>query len=221
MQLAAMQRSVPYHASTVLVLLLAIVFPHIGLIPLPFGYTVPVLLAIWWVLKKYGESFADLGLSVSNFKLGAVGQGLISAVLLFVVFQYVVAPVLSNWLGLPAANLQDFDFIKGNKAGLLFVVLMGWLVGGFYEELVFHGYLFTRIENWLGGSKAVLLSWLLSNLVFGAYHWQLGWSGAIQAGLAGLAYHGLVIRNQRNLWYAFFFHGFYDTIALTALYFEY
>lgn len=212
------KQNIGYTSLTVAVLLFAVLFPHTGIIPISFGYTVPVLVVVWWVLRKYGESFAELGFGFSRINTGAAAVGLLCAALLFVVLKYGVSPVLNGWLGVPEADLHDFDFIKGNAAGFLFVVLMGWLVGGYYEELIFHGYLFTRIERWLRGRWAVPFSVVISNLVFGAYHWQLGLEGVIHAFIAGLAYHSLMVKFQRNLWYAFFFHGFYDTIALSNIY---
>jgi membrane protease YdiL (CAAX protease family) len=218
MQANTERHSIGYTVFTVAVLLFALLFPHAGIIPVSFGYTIPVLLLIWWVLNKYGESFANLGFSFGNISIKAAAVGLVAATLLFVLLKFGISPLVNKWLGVPEADLHDFDFIKGNLGGLLFVVLMGWLVGGFYEELVFHGYLFTRLENWLQGGWAVPLSVFVSNLIFGAYHWQLGLEGVIHAFIAGLAYHLLMLRFRRNLWYAFFFHGFYDTIALTNIY---
>jgi membrane protease YdiL (CAAX protease family) len=212
------RQGIGYSVFTVAVLLFALLFPHTGFIPVPFAYTIPVLLLIWWVLSRYGESMGDLGFRLSSLSIKAVAVGLVAAGLLFVLLKYGISPLVNNWLGIKEADLHDFDFIKGNFGGLLFIILMGWLVGGFYEELVFHGYLFSRLENWLKGKWAIPLSVLISNLIFGAYHWQLGWEGVIHAFIAGLAYHLLMLRFQRNLWYAFFFHGFYDSIALTNIY---
>lgn len=218
MQAKTERHNIVYTVFTVAVLLFAFLFPHTGIIPISFGYTIPVLLVIWWVLSKYGESFADLGFRFSSISIKAVAVGLVAAVLLFVLLKYGISPLVNNWLGIAEADLHDFDFIKGNVGGLLFVMLMGWLVGGFYEELVFHGYLFTRLENWLKGKWVIPLSVVISNLIFGAYHWQLGLEGVIHAFIAGLAYHLMMLKFQRNLWYAFFFHGFYDSIALTNIY---
>jgi membrane protease YdiL (CAAX protease family) len=97
-------------------------------------------------------------------------------------------------------------------------VLLGFIGGGFYEEIAFHGYIFTRLEKMLKGKYVLLISYILTNLIFGFYHWQLGASGIINALMAGLAYHALMLKFNRNLWYAFFFHGFFDAIAFTYIF---
>ncbi len=130
-------------------------------------------------------------------------------------------PLLSKIIVLGKANLDDFKHIRYNFPTYLFVLLMGWLVGGIYEEIVFHGYIFKGIERIIKGKSALIISFLLTNLVFGLYHFQLGLSGMINAFVAGCAYHALMIKFQRNLWYSAFFHAFFDTIALTFIYLGY
>lgn len=207
-----------YTLLTIFTVLFAIIFPHFGLIPLPFGYAVPVLLLIWGVLKYSNETFSSIGFSFRRFEWKAVLMGAVGAILLFTFLKYVFAPLLNSVIKIPAANLEDFAFIKGNLAGLLFVSSMGWLVGGFYEELVFHGYIFTRIEKAVNAKSATVIAFIVSNLIFALYHFQLGAEGVLVAFVAGCCYHALMLKLNRNLWYAFFFHGFYDTIALTDIY---
>lgn len=212
------QRKSTYTLLTIFTVLFAILFPHFGLIPLPFGYVLPVLLLIWGVLKYSNETFASIGFSFGRFEWKAVWLGAVGAVLLFVFLKYVFAPLLNSIIKIPAANLEDFAFIKGNLAGLLLVSSMGWLVGGFYEELVFHGYIFTRIEKAVHAKWATAIAFVVSNLIFALYHFQLGVEGVLVAFIAGCCYHGLMLKFDRNVWYAFFFHGFYDSIALTDIY---
>ncbi|MCW3119954.1 MAG: family intrarane metalloprotease [Chitinophagaceae bacterium] len=122
---------------------------------------------------------------------------------------------------LEKANLDDFKNIRHNFSMYLFVIIMGWLVGGIYEELVFHGFIFKGIEKIITGRTGFIISFVLTNLIFGLYHVQLGASGIINAFAAGCAYHALAIKFQRNLWFAVFFHGFFDTIALSYIYLGY
>ena len=92
------------------------------------------------------------------------------------------------------------------------------VVGGFYEELVFHGFIFTRLEKLLPSQKLVLLNFILTNVIFAVYHFQLGILGIINAFIAGCAYHAFILKNNRNLWYGLFFHAFYDFIGLSFIY---
>jgi membrane protease YdiL (CAAX protease family) len=94
-------------------------------------------------------------------------------------------------------------------------------VGGFYEELVFHGFIFTRLEKIIPGKYGLVMSFIGANLIFALYHFQLGPAGILNALIAGCAYHALMLRFNRNLWYSFFFHGFFDAIGLTYIYLGY
>ncbi|MBK7433106.1 MAG: CPBP family intramembrane metalloprotease [Chitinophagaceae bacterium] len=131
---------------------------------------------------------------------------------------WVFFPLLNQLAELPPADLGDFASIRHNTPFYLFLLAMGWIVGGFYEELVFHGFLFTRLEKMMPGKIAVPVAFLLSNVIFAAYHFQLGAEGVINAFMAGSVYHALMLYHKRNLWYAIICHAVFDTIALTYLY---
>lgn len=209
---------------TVLIILAStfvFLFPHFGFIPIPFLYILPVLLVVWLFLKRTKENFASLGFSFKRFAVKAVWVGAIAAVLLFVFLNYILFPLLSKVISLPPANLEDFKNIRHNLPNYIFILIAGFIVGGFYEELVFHGFIFTRIEKITGGKNALLISFILTNLIFGLYHFQLGTAGMLNAFVAGCAYHALMIKFNRNLWYSIFFHTFFDVIGLTYIYLGY
>ena len=193
-------------------------FPHTGLIPVPFGYTVPVLLVIWWYLKATGHPFSHTGFRFRDLTGKAVLIGAVAGLLIFLFLSKVFFPLLSQVVSLPATQVEMYDQLRGNTGFYIFLLIMGWLVGGLYEEIVFHGFLFREIEKLLPGRNAVLLSFLITNIIFGAYHLQLGYEGAINAFLAGMGYNVVILLNRRNLWYGIIAHGGFDTIALTQLY---
>lgn len=203
---------------TVLALAFVVLIPHSGIIPLPFVYSVPVLLFIWLFLKKHKENFASLGFSFKLFEFKSVFIGTLTAIVLFAFLNYAFFPLLENIINLPAGNLDGFDKVKHNTPFYIFIVLMGWIIGGFYEELVFHGFIFTRLEKLFTGKFAVPVSFLLSNGIFACYHLQLGVQGVINAFIAGMVYLALILRYKRNMWYGIFCHAVFDTIALTYIY---
>ena len=196
-------------------------FPHFGFIPIPFLYIIPVLLVVWLFLKGTKENFANLGFSFKRFEVRAIWIGAIAAVLLFVFLNYIFFPLLNKVILLKPASLEDFKNIRHYFPMYVFILIAGFIVGGFYEELVFHGFIFTRIEKITGGKYAFMLSFIISNLIFGLYHFQLGVSGMLNAFVAGCAYHALMIKFNRNLWYSIFFHTFFDVIGLTYIYLGY
>lgn len=193
-------------------------FPHFGFLPVPFLYVLPVLLVVWWFLKRSGENFTDIGFSFKRFEIKSVFIGAALAIVLFVFLQYVFFPLLSMIIDLHPANLEDFKSIKHHPFNFIFILIAGFIVGGFYEELVFHGFVFTRIEKMVKGKFVVPIAFILTNVIFGLYHFQLGTAGMLNAFLAGCAYQYLMIKFHRNLWYSIFFHAFFDAIGLTYIY---
>lgn len=196
-------------------------FPHFGFIPIPFLYIIPVLLVVWLFLKRTKENFASLGFSFKRFEIRAIWIGAIAAVLLFVFLNYIFFPLLSKVIPLQPANLEDFRNIRNNLPLYVFILIAGFIVGGFYEELIFHGFIFKGIEKIIGGKYALTLSFIVTNLIFGLYHFQLGATGMLNAFIAGCAYHAIMIKFNRNLWYSIFLHTFFDMIALTYIYLGY
>lgn len=205
---------------SLLAIAFAFLFPHIGIAPM-FTYIIPVLLLIWIVLKNTSENFNSIGFSFRRFTPDAIIVGAVAGIVLFCFLQYIFFPLLNKIVPLKAANLDDFKSIRHNTSMYIFVLLMGWVVGGLYEEIVFHGFIFTRIEKLIGSKYALQISVLLTGLIFGLYHFQLGTTGMINAFIAGLGYQLIMLRFKRNIWYSFFAHGIFDTIGITLIYLGY
>jgi len=205
------------------IIAIAFVFllPHFGLIPFPFFYIVPVLAFIWIYLKKSSETFASIYFSLANFQLTTVAVGAAAACILLFLLSHVLFPLLSQLVHLRAANLADFRKVRGHFLTYCAYLIAGLVVGGFYEEVVFHGFIYTRFRKIITGKNAAAVAFGVTNLLFGLYHFQQGPSGIITAFIAGCAYQGLMLQFGRNLWYAIFFHAFFDAIGLTYIYLGY
>jgi membrane protease YdiL (CAAX protease family) len=192
-----------------------------AVIPLPFSYSIPVLVFVWLFLKWQKENFAGLGFSFKCLQTKAIIIGTISGIILFVFLQYAFFPLLKKVIPLSPANLGDFSTMRHNTGLYIMYLIMGWIIGGVYEEIVFHGFIFTRLEKLFKPGNAFAICFLLTNIIFAFYHWQLGISGMINAFMAGIVYHALILRYKRNIWYAVFCHGIFDTIGLTSIYLGY
>lgn len=199
---------------------LVVILPHTGIIP-NFGYSIPILLFIWLYLKYFGEKFSDIGFSFKRFKPKSILVGSLAAGLIFCFMQFIFFPVLEYFVVFEDTDVELYNFIRENKWNYVFILVMGWVVGGFYEEIVFHGFIFSRLEKTITGKYSVLFSFLGTSIIFGAYHIQLGPAGVINAFLAGAAYHALALYFKRNLWYSIICHGVYDTIVITLIYMNY
>ena len=206
---------------SLIAIVIVVLVPHSGLIPLPFAYSIPILLLIWLYLKYHGENFADLGFSIKSFSLKSVLIGCVAAILIFSFLQLIFFPILNSIIEFEDVEVELYNRLRGNTGFYIFILIMGWVVGGLYEEIVFHGFIFTRLEKIIPGKYSTLLSFLFTALIFGLYHIQLGGADTINALLAGAGYHALILYNKRNLWYGIFCHAAFDTIAITLLYLGY
>jgi membrane protease YdiL (CAAX protease family) len=205
-------------AVSLLAIAFAVIIPHAGLVPFPFGYCIPVLFVAWLVLKLNKENFTNIGFSVKDISIKTLLVGIVSAILLFAFLTEVFFPLIHKLTDLPPVDLGDIANIKGNTGFYIFLLAMGWLVGGLYEEIIFHGFIFTRLEKLFPVKYAATAAFIVCNIIFALYHFQLGTEGVINAFIAGCVYQALMLQYKRNMWYAIFCHAVYDTIALTYIY---
>lgn len=205
----------------VIAIAILVVAPHLIRLPIPFLYTVPMIVLVWVLLKWEKENFTAIGFSFKRLGMRAVVTGITGGIAIFLFLQYAFFPLLEKFSFKEPAKLEEFEFIRHHGGNYVFMLIMGWIVGGLYEEIVFHGFIFFKIEKLSGGRYALPVSFILTNLIFGLYHFQLGTTGVINALLAGSAYHALMIYFNRNMWYAVIAHGVFDTIALTYIYLGY
>lgn len=127
---------------------------------------------------------------------------------------------------LPALNLsprtaEAFAGLTGNTGLYLYLLLVvAWGSAAFGEELVFRGFLQTRLELAFGPSRAsAAFAVLTQAIIFGALHSYQGAGGAILAGTTGLIIGLVYLAGGRNLWACILLHGLVDTVSLSAIYF--
>jgi len=197
-----------------------VILPHADLIPF-FGFSIPILFFVWLLLKYSGETFSDLGFSFKRFKTNSILIGSLVAVAALSFMQLVFFPVLEYFVTFEEPDVGLYDFIRENKWQYFFTVVMGWLIGGVYEEIVFHGFIFTRLEKMIQGRYSTQISFVLTACIFGAYHVQLGAAGLINALIIGAVYLALFLYFKRNLWYSIICHGVYNSIVMTLIYHGY
>ena len=196
------------------------VLPHAELIP-NFGYSIPILLITWLALKYSKETFSDIGFSFKRFEPKSILIGSLVAVVTLAFMQLIFFPALEYVATFEEKEVGLYDFIRESRWQYYFLVLMGWLIGGLYEEIVFHGFIFTRLEKMIKGKYAIHASFIVTALIFGFYHFQLGALGLINALLVGSVYLALFLFFKRNLWYSIICHGVYNTMVMTLIYCEY
>lgn len=172
------------------------------------------------ILSRYlrKEKWTDYGFRPVEIKLMALAAviGIVFALL----DNYLLEPLVSRLTG-KETDLSTFDNIKGHLGHLLTLLAIGWVIGGFFEEFFFRGYLLNRI-NLAFQNKAVgkWLGIILTSISFAIAHSYQDVTGMINtfyfAVLLGFLYYFF----NRNVWYLILVHGFYDTVGILFLYFS-
>lgn len=140
------------------------------------------------------------------------------AVLMVLVSNLVLAPVIES---ITETELQigPFSSIQGNKSAYLLSLGIGWVCGALAEEILFRGYLMSRIQILIGGRIGVVVSVVVTSVFFGFLHDYQGITGQILIALFGIVLGTFYMLNNRNIWFNILLHGLINTISLSAIYF--
>ncbi len=200
----------------IFIIVFLVVFPHF--VPLPFySYAIVCLAVIIFYLRKQKKTLRDLGLKRKGLTLHVFIVGLLSALLWVAFNKWVYHPFITRFF--VVAPYTEYDFIRNRVSVFISTIIAAWVVGGFYEEIVFRGFIQATTQEWFGKLKhSFWLAGLLTSILFGMYHWQQGIFGMVPSFLGGLLWTALLRRYKDNLWYPIISHALYDTIALTMIY---
>jgi len=196
------------------VIAFVLVFPHFAGLPF-YSYAVICFLLIWFFLKKEGKTLRDIGLLREGINTKIVLTGLVSALIWVAFMQLIYIPVNRHVFNVP--DYSEYDFIRNSLGAFFMILAAAWVIGGFYEEILFRGFIQTLMERIFPRGR---LFWtiLITSTLFGVYHCQQGASGII-AGILGGLYWGLLNKKfSGNLWAVIFSHALFDTIELVLIY---
>lgn len=130
------------------------------------------------------------------------------------------AVVAATLVGLPApADMSKYSPMAGHLPLLLASLPVVWVFSSFGEELIYRGFLITRIEELGAGGRS--RRWVavgVSAAIFGLAHYAWGVTGMIQAGFMGLALGFAYLAVRRRLWVVVLAHGYMDTLLLVQMY---
>lgn len=201
-----------------IVALFLLLFPHF--FPLPFYSYAVICVAVIVLYQRWKkQSLRDLGLLRAGIDTNVVFAGLISAVALTAFMQVVYIPVIFYFFDVP--EYTEYNFIKNHPLNLAITIVAAWIVGGFYEELVFRGFIYNALRKYFADQEASFwVAGLLTSALFGLYHWQQGIFGIVSSVIGGMFWTYLFKRSKGNLWYPIVSHAIFDTIALTLIYFD-
>jgi len=173
--------------------------------------------------RRKGETLANLGVGRIDWSTKGLmklsGASLLAFVIAIVAF-ILGSIVMANITGIPEdADMSSYQFLAGNLPMLLLSLTGVFIASSFGEELVYRGFLISRIEEALGDNKQALI-WavVLSSIVFGLAHYTWGPMGMVQTAFMGGALGISWIRAKRNLWVVIFAHAYMDFILMLQMY---
>jgi membrane protease YdiL (CAAX protease family) len=175
----------------------------------PFGW-----FSLW--LRKSG--WRDVGLRRPPSWPRTIGIGAMAGVVNALIAAGLIQPLVYR-LGGGQEDLSQYASLPGNIPLLIVWILIGWVLGGFVEEMVYRGYLLNRIAGFFGKGKAGwAIGLLVSSAFFALGHIYLGLSGIVQVFFEACFWAGLYLAGRRNLWLPVIGHGVTNTIAFILMY---
>ncbi|UZO79766.1 CPBP family glutamic-type intramembrane protease [Aquimarina sp. ERC-38] len=143
----------------------------------------------------------------------------LTALGLFIFYVFVLVPGVTKLTGVPIDYSFFKEITKDLKTFLISLVLI--LIGsGFGEEIIFRGYFMRQFLKFFGDSKiSVALSIVLITAFFGFMYSGQGITGQIVTFVIGSLIAYIFYLRKYDLWFVCSVHCFFNTIALTCMYF--
>jgi uncharacterized protein len=184
-------------------------------------FTLVLLLCAW--IRLRGETLTEFGLIVPKRWVLYIGQGFLifAACMLYdVLGRPFIDPIIAQATGTsPTLAEQHFASVKGNLGLLLYLVPVGWIFGGFGEEMLNRGFVMTRFAQVLGENRpAWIAAVFLQAIPFALGHAYQGPVGMTAVYVSAVITGAGVLLCGRNLWPAIIAHGLHDTVGFLALY---
>jgi hypothetical protein len=182
-----------------------------------------MLIYVWIGLKLREESWKDLGLTFKSISWRGGFKVLLLSLLVLVLALagFIIGSIImANITGIPeGANMTGYDYLKDNFGMLLLTLAGVYIVSSFGEEVIYRGFLITRISQIGNDSKkATIIAIILSSIIFGLIHYSWGPMGMVQTGFMGLALGICYIKLKRRLWILILAHAYMDTILIIQMY---
>ena len=172
------------------------------------------------VLGRKAGSFRDMGMRSPDSWPKLLGTTFLYGVVIQFAFALFIEPVLEKITG-STVDISVLDGIRGNFVNCLMMIAVGWVMGGFFEEFTFRGFVVTRVHKLLGsGPAAIWIAILVAAVPFGIAHMYQGPAGMIGTGLIGFLFGVIYVVHGYNLWYPVFAHGFINTVAMILIYLD-
>lgn len=195
---------------------------YAGFGALGLAYAGPVaivagLVAVYALQRRTRFAWPSIGLAPSGGIGRFAGRTLVA---LFAGWTAALAATLlaTRGFGWAAIDTSRFAGIEGNATVLLGALAISWTTAAFGEELLFRGFLQSRLRMLFGRMPpAGVLAAVVQAVIFSVGHAYQGATGLLVSGAIGLAF-GLLMLRFRSVWPLVVAHGLIDTTSMLALY---
>jgi uncharacterized protein len=188
---------------------------------LPFPGSIAVVATVLlasWRLSRSSESWLSVGLRKPS-SWGGVALAVVALYMSVAIGMRLIVTPLADAMRWPALDTSAFMGVRGNAATLAGMLALVWTIVAFGEELIFRGFILSRLENLFGqGASGKAVAVALQAALFGIGHFYLGARGMAAATLVGVVYGAWYVLRGRNLWPLIIAHGITDTVSMTAIY---
>ncbi len=171
-----------------------------------------------WVTLRSGRSLADLGFRRPKrwWTVPFWVAGILAA---FVMAQAAAPLVVGAFHELPQPDLSRYDFIRGNLASAIMMILVLPLTAAIPEEVLYRGFLINRLACLFDkGALGLTLAVLMQAIVFGAVHFEWGAGGMLVASIMGAVWGMAFVLCGRNLWIVILAHSTAHIALVMQLY---
>ena len=215
-----MQKSIRTQArNDVAITLLFMAVVNVAVYQVTWVYAGPITALLTIILttaliRRQGIGWADLGLcrprniwiTLAQAAFTFIGTG----VVLYFAYQLV-----GLYFEEAETAVSRFGDMEGNLPLYLWWVLLGWVCGGFIEEMLFRGFFLSRIEAMIGRRwLSTVIAIIFQAAVFGVIHFYYqGAFGALTIFAAACFIGGCYVLFGRNLWPLILSHGLLDTLG--------
>ncbi|MFN8574327.1 MAG: type II CAAX endopeptidase family protein [Gemmatimonadaceae bacterium] len=198
--------------------IVAVLILNVAKVP-PFatGTLLFVLPVAWLSLRLRRVRWRDLGLTLPAHWRRLAWIGALGATGLQALGTWVIEPALKA-AGLQPPQVEGLaKLASGGIAGFVLSILIGVVIGGLLEEMVFRGYMISRVGDAIGTRRGATVGVALSSLYFGLSHWYQGATGAIEAGLVGVMTGVGYVLTGGNLFLPIVVHAVGDVVGIALL----
>jgi membrane protease YdiL (CAAX protease family) len=169
----------------------------------------------WW----RGPGWRAVGLRWPAHPGRILAIGLVVGVAYQALGLYIIEPLLARATSGQLPDVSMFRPIVGDEARLAIWLALVWTLAAFMEEMVYRGWIMTRVAE-IGrfSGAAWVVALLVSSAIFGAVHLYQGAAGVVATALSGGVFAALYLATGRNLWAGILAHGFMDTVGIVMIY---